>query len=225
MLKDLLNTIAVNQRVQVTVWDPADDQVEHTFASFITEVGGSLFEIAPPKDRGDKIEPHMQKDLVVGIVLEAYPNPFIFYPVIHSIQKKEGRNAYWLKILDNSDIEVIQRRRHVRIPMVLPIKIEYQLGANWLDIQARTEDMSGGGMRFTSPKLFFKGQNLKVHIQFNPDLPLMRLNAKVVFGTENRVRKHPEDTYAAACQFHELEDAEEMIIVRECFRREIGMKR
>lgn len=224
MLQELEKTLAVNQKVQVTVWDPDNDTVEHSFPSFVADVEGRFLLIAPPTTHADKIVPLMQKGLVVGIVLETYPNPYIFYPVIHSSQT-QPKPGFWLRILDSTQVEMVQRRRHVRIPMVLPVEVEYQIGPRWLEQKARTEDVSGGGMKFTGPRLFYKDQLLRLRFRFNEEADWMDLKAKVVFSTENRVKKKPDDLYATACQFYDIDDMHEMLIVRECFARELKLKR
>jgi hypothetical protein len=223
MLDELQKVLAKNQKIQVTVWDPADDAVEYTFPSFVMNRVGLLFQVASPTVHPQKIIPLLQKDVVVGAILETYPNPFIFYPVVHSLP--EDGKGYWLRIPEDTAIEVIQRRRHVRIPMVLPLDVEYQMAGQGpkLMIQARTEDVSGGGLRFNSLTLFPVGQELILHIQMNPSIPMLHLKAKVVMSMQNRLRKQADDLYTTACQFQDLDDAREMIIVRECFRRELKL--
>ncbi len=224
MLKELQAALTVNRKLQVTVWDPGDETVEYTFPSFVMSSGGLLFQMAPPTVHPTKILPLLQKDAVVGIVVETYPNPYIFYPVIQSLPPDAG-GGYWLRIPEDSQIEVIQRRKHVRIPMVIPIEVEYVLGTDKvLTLPARTEDVSGGGLRFTALKLFAQEQDLTIHIQFSPSSPRMRLKATVVFSTQNRIHRQPDDLYATACQFYDLDDTQEMLIVRECFRRELKLK-
>lgn len=224
MLKELQAALSENRKLQVTVWDPGDETVEYTFPSFVMNSTGSLFNIAPPTVHPTKILPLLQKGAVVGIVVETYPNPYIFYPVVQAVPQSAGA-GYWLRIPEDSKIEVIQRRKHVRIPMIIPMEVEYVLGKDKiLTLPARTEDVSGGGLRFTAIKLFSKGQDLKFHIQFSPSVPRMQLKARVVFSTQNRIHRQPDDLYVTACQFYDLEDAQEMLIVRECFRRELGLK-
>lgn len=222
MLEELKSVMSVNQKVQVTVWHPGDESIEYTFPSYIMGTDGEFFLIAAPSSQVDKILPLMQPGYVIGIVLETYPNPYIFYPIIHMQKNSE---SFWLKIPADPQIEVVQRRRHVRIPMVIPVEVEFQVGTKWITTPARTEDVSGGGMRLTSSRLFYKDQELRLHFQMNEEMEMMHLQARVIFSTENRVKKRPDDLYATACQFHDLGDAQEMLIVRECFRRELKSKR
>jgi hypothetical protein len=225
MLDELQKVLAKNQKIQVTVWDPDDDTMEYTFPSFVMNRVGALFMVAAPTVHPQKIIPLLQKDVTVGAVLETYPNPFIFYPVVHSLPE-DGKSGYWLRIPENTPVEVIQRRKHVRIPMVVPLEVEYQLAGlpDKLKIAARTEDVSGGGLRFNSVTLFPVGQEVMLHIQLNPSIPMLHLKAKVVVSMQNRLRKQADDMYTTACQFIELDDAREMVIVRECFRRELKLK-
>lgn len=224
MLSQLQAALSINCKVQVTVWDPADESVEYTFPSYVMATDELAFMVAPPSVQQNKIIPLLQPNLVIGVVLETYPNPFIFYPVIKSMPNGV-QGGYWLRIPPDSQIELIQRRRHVRIPMVLPIEIDYVLGDKTIRMQARTEDVSGGGMRFTSLTQFRNGQEVVIHIQFSGGQPIMHLKARVVFSTQNRVRRQQDDLYATSCQFVDVDDKQEMMIVRECFRKELGLRR
>ncbi len=223
MLSDLQKALVLNQKVQVTVWDPNNDSVEYSFQSFVMEAGGTLFQLAPPTTQAATILPLLQPGIVTGAVVETYPNPYIFYPIIHSAPLS-AQSGFWLKIPENPQVEVMQRRRHVRIPMVIPFNLEYSISGRSMAMQARTEDVSGGGMRFTSIRQFPKGQDLLILLAFNPSEPPLKLKAKVVFSVQNRLKKQPDDLYSTACQFADLTDAEEMILVRECFKRELGIK-
>jgi c-di-GMP-binding flagellar brake protein YcgR len=224
MLDDLQKALCVNQKVEVTVWDPKDDSVELYYHSYVIDVKGAYLMIAPPNENAEKIVPLMQVGYVVGIVLDTYPNPYIFYPVIHAVPDQPG-SGFWLKIQENAEVETLQRRRHVRIPMVLPIEVEYPMGPQLIRVEGHTEDVSGGGLKFTSQKLFNKGQKIRVRLQFSSETELLRLDGEVVMSMENRVRRKPEDEYVTACQFYDLDNRKEMMIVRECFRRELGHKR
>ena len=225
MLYELQKVLAKDQKIQITVWDPEDDTIEYTFPSFVINRVGLLLLIAAPTVHLQKIIPLLKKDVIVGAVLESYPNPFVFYPVVHSFP--EDGKGYWLKIPENAEVEMIQRRRHVRIPMMIPFEVEYQLPgkSDKLKLPARTEDVSGGGLRFTSVTLFPVGQELTLHIQMNPSTPMLHLKGKVVISTQNRLRKHADDLYSTACQFVDLDDTQEMVIVRECFQRELKRNR
>lgn len=227
MLQELRQALSVQQKIQITVWDPERENVEYTFESFIKDIGGLMVLIAAPATQPDKIAPLLQKDRIVGAVLETYPLPLIFYPVILGPAEQTPEKGYWLKIPEDGTVEILQRRRHVRVPIVLPLEVNYRLGSpeKALSLSARTEDLSGGGLRFTAMRSFLKGQMLSLHLKLSPNLPAIDLKAEVVTSISNRIRKQPDDLYATACRFVDLEDAQEMLLVRECFRRELEMRR
>jgi hypothetical protein len=226
MLFELQKALVLNQRVELTVWDPDNDSVEHSFQGFVMKACGSQFQLTlPPVAQAAAILPLLQPGLVTGAVVEAYPSPYIFYPIIHS-SPQSPESGFWLKIPENPQIELLQNRRHVRIPMIIPFNLEYAVSGRSMAMQARTEDVSGGGMRFTSIRQFPQGQDLLISLSINPSAPTLRLKARVVFSVENRLKKQPDDLYSTACQFVDLTDAEEMLLVRECFKRELsGFKR
>lgn len=225
MFDELKKALKPELRLQITVWDPDDESVEHVFNSVILEHAGAMLRIAPPPTtEGKAINPFMRKGLVVGVVMETYPAPFIFYPIINDTPQNVA-DGYWLTIPENTEVEVFQRRRHVRIPMTVTFELEFPIGQSTLSIQAQTCDVSGGGMLFTSSRTFPKQQELWVHLQFDPEQPKMRLRAIVVFSRENRTQKGKNDKYATACQFIGLDAAQEMLLVRECFRCELTRKK
>lgn len=223
MLSELQKALVKDQKVQITVWDPQNEAAEYTFGSYVVESVGLLFRVALPASQVTNIFPLLRCGATVGVVLETYPNPYIFYPAIHQ-EPPSLQSPFWLKIPENAEIEVIQRRRHVRIPMVIPFDLQYEIAGRPITVNARTEDVSGGGMRFTSIRLFPKDQEITVNLKLSPAEPPLRLKAKVVFSAQNRIKMQPDDLYTTACQFLELDDAEEMVLVRECFRRELGLK-
>ena len=224
MLHDLQKALKSELRAQVTVWDPDDESKEYTFNSHILEVSGLLLQIAGPAEDMEHIAPLLRKGYVVGIVLESYPLPFIFYPIIME-DFQAGSPGVQVHIPPDGDIEVLQQRTHVRIAMVMDIEVEFNSLDSAQVQAARTENMSGGGLRFSSSRLFSAEERLTIHIQLDEDEPRMHLPVQVIFSRENRIRKHPDDIYTTACKFIDLDSAEEMKIVRECFRRELRLKK
>lgn len=222
MFAELQKALSVNQKVKITVWHPQDDNIEYTYTSVIQELAGHLLLVTPPTtEDAAEILPLMALGVTVGAVIETYPNPFIFYPTIQSAPSV-AEEGFWLKIPEEPRVSVIQRRKHVRIPMVIPFSFEYLVAERWIPMTARTEDVSGGGMRFTSLRLFLMGQELSVHLPMGPSQSMLHLKAKVVYSAQNRIKKQPEDIYVTSCQFLDLDDVQEMALVRECFRRELG---
>lgn len=219
MLAEFQKALVVNQRVQVTVWDPNNDRVEFHYPSYIMDVEPPFVMLALPTKQLEEISACLQPGVVAGVILESYPTPYVFYPIMHRLQETPAA-GYWFKMPENPQVETIQRRRHVRIPMVVPVEVEYMLLGKWITLKGYTEDLSGGGLRFTSTRLFEKGQELLINLSLE-DAPRMQLKSTVVFSSENRVRRRPEDIYATACQFDDLDDQQEMLIMRECFRREL----
>lgn len=221
MLTDLQKALVANQKIQLTVWDAQDDTLEFHYHSCIQDADFPFFKVAPPiGPEAEQIAIRMQEGVIVGAIVEAHPAPFIFYPIVHSRQGNPA-SAFWLKVSENPNIEVMQRRRHVRIPMVIPVEVEFEAGTRWLSLPAFTEDLSGGGMRFTSPRRFSSGECLQLRFHVNDGQELLKLKGKVVLSVENRIRRRHDDLYATACSFYDIEDRQEMLIVRECFQREL----
>jgi c-di-GMP-binding flagellar brake protein YcgR len=222
MLAQLQKALVVNQKIQLTVWDLQNEQLEFQYHSYVMDVDTPFFKVAPPPPaQAKEIEPRLISGVVVGAILEAYPAPFVFYPIVHAPAKGNPPEGFWLKIPENPQIEVMQLRRHVRIPMRLPVKVEFTQMGKWFSIDGYTEDMSGGGLRFTSSRQFEKKQELLIHLRVENDTELLKLRSSVVYTGENRICRNADDLYATAVQFLELDARQEMLIMRECFRREL----
>jgi c-di-GMP-binding flagellar brake protein YcgR len=181
--------------------------------------------VAQPQSQQAQIVPLMQKGVTVGVLVEVYPKPFMAYPIVHALPEDE-KKGFWLKLSTDSKVEVFQDRRHVRIPMSIPFECQYRLFPQGkpIKIPAKTEDVSGGGLKFTSGVLLAVGQEIEMIIQFNPELPVMQLQGKVVMARPNMQRKRLDDLYTVACEFINMDDARETIIMKECFRRELKRK-
>jgi c-di-GMP-binding flagellar brake protein YcgR len=215
--------LVISQKVQVTVWDLEDDTIEYSFTSHITEVGGNLLALAPPSKQAELIFPLLRQGVVVGVMIEAEPSPCIFYPLVAS-KPASQQSDFWLKIPEDPKVELIQRRRHVRIPMVIPFELEYLLLGRPISLPAKTEDLSGGGMRFICTRSFLLGQQLNIKLPLPLVGQVLQLKAKVVFSAQKFQKKEAEELHVVACQFQDLDDVQEMSLVRECFRRELGLK-
>ncbi|WP_373531895.1 flagellar brake protein [Vampirovibrio sp.] len=223
MSNEWQDALVTGQKVQVTIWDAEDDSIEYTFSSQIDQMGKTMLSLAAPSSGVASIYPLLQPGVVVGVMLEINPTPCIFYPVIASKPTAEG-GIFWLKIPENPQIEFVQRRKHVRIPMVIPFVLEYMQADKPISMSARTDDLSGGGMRFTGMRLFPPAQQLRIKLPLAGGPQVLQLKARVVYSVQNSRKKHPEDLYIVACQFQDLEDAQEMALVRECFRHELKLK-
>jgi hypothetical protein len=223
MLDTLQKHLQPDTRLEITVWDPENENSEHHFTSFIEAVGGLNIRIAGPgPSKSLKITPLLAPGLVIGILLDANPSPFLFYPVVQS--RTDDGESYWLQIPPSAEVQRLKLRGHVRITMVVPFEVEYALANSLIRMKARTEDLSGGGLKFSSSKKFLKDQILRLRIQLNPELPELSLSGKVVYSSENQRPRYTDDLFVTACQFVNLTPVDENIIMRECFRRELGMK-
>lgn len=215
MLDELCNALRINQKVQITVWDPQDNAIEHQFPSYIMDVETRRFLIAPPARDTEGILSLMQPGYLAGVVLELPNNPYILYPSVYRHQiRPEG---IWFQLSSDTVIETVYRRRHVRIPMRLPLRIQHLDDSS----TAITEDISGGGIRFSTDKAYPLGVTLSLQLRFSPQGPLLELEARVL-QVERSTKLAPDELYSVACEFHNLSNAHESIIMRECFRKELS---
>ncbi len=220
---ELLNQVQPNQPVEVTVWS-ANSEEEIMFRTTVLEAVGELFLLDLPSHVDPRVFELMQPGVIVGVVMYS-AKPCIFYPTVHVYQPRSPR-GFWLKIMPDTQVETLQRRQFVRVNMCVPITILYPgiSEEDWLEVQGQTIDVSGGGMRFGCPKMFEKDQEIKIRVQFGKSQLVLTLPARIVFSRENRNRQSDVDVYETACQFFDLTEHQQTLIVGECFRRELEMK-
>ena len=230
LLDQLKNAMAVHRKLRVTVWDPEDPTFEYAFDSYILDHEGLNFKMAAPPPSAQRVFRLLTEGMVVGMVMESAPNPFIFYP---KVRVYEGRNlpGFWMKIPSDTEIQTVQRRRYVRVPMTVPIKVEHRVVDEeenytfWDAVQATTEDVSAGGLRFTSERRFEQGEDIRIRIQFSSETPSLLLEGKVVFSIENKIKRKRNEHWVTACYFVDVDANSESVIVRECFKRELELSR
>lgn len=223
MQAELRNTLKIHQKLKVTVWHPSDDTVEYTFSSVILDFQSSKILIAGPAET--EVTALMQPETLIGIVVnDKTPHPVIFYPMVERpVTKHQGKPlaGYWIRLPENCQVEVVQRRQYVRVPMTIPIQVTEP---NKRPLAASTLDISGSGLRFQSVGKYTPGTTLELQIQFSEQQPPLQLKAKVVSSQENPNRWQSQLHYVTACHFEGLDEQAEQQLVRECFRRELGLK-
>jgi hypothetical protein len=239
-LEEYLKT---NQKIDVTVWKNDTDEGT-TFYGFIKdckfsgENKGSIL-VSPPPASLSHVLSYLKPGLILGVATVFNQKPVLFYPLVQSVQR-QGIIGIWLGIYPDTQYEVVQRRKHVRIAMSIPIKVETMMEAGHFGtFQGITLNVSGGGVRFASAKLLQEGQPLHIHMRFSDEIianplpsqkptepsQLLKLPGEVVFSKVNAFSNSYEEKYVTGVRFVDLNEQQESIIVRECFRRELGMKR
>lgn len=224
LLNRLQSYLKPSQPLQLTVWDSVDDSVEYVFYGTIKESTGFLVRIAfdegvfPPQAISQ-----LKPGDILGALLEVNPTPFLFYPKLHSLNQPGRRVEIWLRLTPETNIELMQNRAHVRVTMRMPCLVGTQ--AEGAIHPAYTVDLSGGGIRFTSQALYAPEQILAVRLNFSPEMT-MAVKAKVISSENNPlVKVRPEEVYTVRCCFVELDPGQEPLIVKECFRHELMLRK
>lgn len=122
-----------------------------------------------------------------------------------------------------NEMEVIQRRQHVRVNANLDVAV-HPINEVWSPFRTMTLDISGGGCAL----ILSNGVELSTHeqVQLWMVLPLdgekyhyMSVRAELVRVFEQSGQKR------ASFRFVELTNGDRMQIIRYCFQREVHMKR
>lgn len=232
MKASLESLLSINLALQITVWlnDDDPDEAGEEFASWIKDrSAGRILVDLPPKSRPELYDGLRKPDAVVGVTFHNQVGKYIFYATVEKIQL-QGLIGAWLAL--PQDYEAVQRRRHVRVQMAIPCLLLYQGGGDQCyNIPAITLDVSGGGVRFRSAREFSMGDLLTLQFRFHEDSPLLTLKAKVVYSEKSsnpagRAGAPPSDyPIVSAVQFQDIGDSMEKLIVSECFRREMALRR
>lgn len=216
------------QNLEITVWRMDNDEEGITFLTHIKELTENAMVITLPSSQlGVKLAPILQPGTVIGAVSYGSKSPIIFYPVVMGEVTKK-MSEYRLQLPDTFE-PLAQQRRYVRVPMRIPIKVERSApSGGTVVIPANTLDLSGGGIKFDSARLFAIDEEIRIILSLTPDENPIVANAKVVmsqhsdfvvtsFSTEGSNR----GLYVTAASFINLTQQQENAIVAECFRREI----
>lgn len=219
--------IKIGQKLEVTVWlSQGGNDEEIVFPSYVKDwdPAQDLALIDPPPPAQDKlIRALLPPGTVVGMVSDSPNGRAILYPALHRYQ--EGRlQGYWLKVSNKIQREIIQRRRHARVAVMMPLEAELLDSKTRLPksgaMRGKTHDLSGGGVRFASPQPYSVGYELrlKLTLQSGP----ITLIGRVVYTAVNPNRfATAGDRFITAVQFTELSPTQERLLVNECFRREL----
>jgi c-di-GMP-binding flagellar brake protein YcgR len=216
---DIKSLLQPNQELELTVWDEEDED-GLTYTAKIKQTKANHILVDMPLS-----QPVLMRRMVVGVLVGAvaslYQDVVIFYPVIHERQDT-GEIGFWLRLPEQ--YEVVQRRRHVRVPMEIPFQVDCYVGVSRQSHDALTLNLSGGGVRFSCARQFVTGELIKLRLQLNGNTPAMTLSGEVVFSQVNGNRKGSHFEYVTAVQFKGLTHQQEAALVGECFRREIRMR-
>jgi hypothetical protein len=230
LLKTLQAHLRTSPTLQVTVWNPLDETVEYTFPASIAETAGTLVRLSPePGFFSADVPPLLQRDAIVGIFLEACPTPFLFYPKVQ-IPPAEKTGCFWIRLNEDMSIEPLRIRRHVRIPLVTPFEVALRQAGGTGEgepqyLPAQTVDISGGGLKFTSPAPFQSEQALSLRLKLDTKEPPLLLKAVVILCEEKHLPQQPSEwRYVVACRFVDPTPVQERLIMKECFRRELSLK-
>lgn len=228
-----------NRKIEVTIWESDDDEGV-SFSSSILDFRNNRIFIDQPRGQDVTIASKIKMGYLVGVVLPTENNLVMFYPLVAS-DPLQSNTGIILSISPETQFEVIQRRRYIRVPCTLPLKLELlQDGKVVHQMNARTVNISAGGMKISSAILFENEQTLWVYLRLS-DLrayestpqereasgedSMLKLAAKVVFSQNIQYPKNAEDKYMAGLCFTNLSENQEAMLMRECFRRELTLKR
>ncbi len=172
----LADCIQRGYSIEVTLWDPdLDDDAGESFQASIKDYREGRIYLDVPQPLEQRLGPHLLSGMKVGAVYTNSSQQIIFYPRIFSA-RPYGRMGYLLEITDATDYEIIQRRKHARIPAMIQVRVDlFEPGLLEALVEeseagnepasekrppmepiktfmARTVNLSGGGLRLMLPE-------------------------------------------------------------------------
>lgn len=217
--------LEVNQKLEITVWrqDDGDDEGQ-TYQTYIKDIQDDMILVHPPSAGEAGLYELMTRGTKVGAVMvQQGEGQIVFYPIIES-QQTQGLIGFWMVVGDDLQHEVMQRRRHVRIPIGLTIRLALTVEGETAQLEARTLDISGGGVRFYCRHEFQKGQVLVATIPFESG-EVVTVNARVVLCNESNKYSIDGGYFTTAASFDEITEQQESTLVSECFKHELKLRR
>lgn len=235
--------IRIGQKLEITVWDPEiEDENGYIFSSSVLDFRQNRLFVENPKGEEAFIKGKMEPGMIVGVVLPTDANLLMFYPQVGT-SPLDNHFGTILNLPPDMQIETIQRRKLIRVPFTVPVGVEILHNGDVVHkIDAATVNISGGGMRIAC--MFSLEEELRVVIYLKigdlrgkdapplevglqyTDKSVLKLHGKVVFAQENTGSTVPRnEKYVAGIYFDQLSELQQTLLMRECFRRELTLKR
>jgi PilZ domain len=219
--------------VEVTVWDPSDDNIELHFMASVKMVLGDRFRLTwagalIPKGLNASC---LQPSLKIGVLLDDSEPLILIYPKVlmaplpnqWTTETSVGfKLDFWVSLDNQTEIETIQRRKFVRIPVDVPVEVLDPKSSPEHVNHGRSVNMSAGGLRFFSNEEFPPETIVSLNIFLIPHQPPLTVKVRVVLCMEESMVLQKERNFKISGQFIELQPKYEAMIMKECFRIELS---
>lgn len=205
--------------LEITTWKDNQDDLGMTFEGRIAKVEGERFFVVPTPNVFVSVHALVNPPVLVGLMFHVQSDLYILYPTLERFEVTEEAKGLWLHIPKTIKMEMSKRRAFIRVKAELDITIMPMM------IQTKTIDLSGGGVQFACGRSMPVDQVLYLEIQFRKDEEPLKFMANVVLSRDNALKTGPNDHYAVSCQFMNLTEHQQAMLVAECFKIELGQKR
>src|SRR6478609_733715 len=219
--------------VQVTVWDSNDDSIELHFMASVKMVLADRFRLhwsGTLIPKGLK-ESYIQPGIKIGVLLDESEPLVLLYPKVlmaplanqWTTETNLGYKLdFWVTFDNQTEIETIQRRKFVRIPVDVPVEVIAPKENPGSVNKGHTVNLSAGGIRFLSNEEFTPETVVSLNVFLLPHQPPLDVKVKVVLCMEESLAVQKERCFKISGQFLELLPKHEAMIMKECFRIELS---
>lgn len=234
---DYASFLVISHKLELTAWTKkggGDDDPGETFSSYIKDADPDdptqIF-VDLPEPRQAPVVDDLVSGMVIGFSIKHETNgQLIAYARIGPITQT-GMRGMWLKVLDDYEATVFQRRAHVRVPVSCPVSVVLApsteaagLAEKKLkSVDCRLDNLSAGGARFASPIKLDKNRTL--HLVFTLEGERLSLECLVVRSQEMLGRFATlQEQFLISVFFNNLTPAQERQLVQVCFKQELKRK-
>ncbi len=220
---ELSEFVDVNDQILVTFRLPDASQQLFQFQSLIRAVANNKLLLDVPAFPGIQsvLIPNFQ--LGINFQPELPDFPTIMTTII--LFREADPAGCWVEVPPGFHQHFLKRRRHIRVPVQFPLKAFFTVNNREFPLNAQSVNLSGGGMRFTSKRLF--QENEVILLEFKPDERgnLYKVKSRVVLSQPVLYPDGTVQHYVTAVAFLNLERYEEDRLVGFCFRQELLQQR
>lgn len=192
----------------------------HPIICDIKNINADLVSLYCPPEYRDLAD-HLKIGQIVDISICSYSGIFM----LQSIVKEKKLETIVLTY--PREKERIQRREYFRVSIQRPVDIYYHDGQKDVNLNGKTIDISGGGVRFWTMNHVRAGfvAEITMHMQdvCNWHTPL-KAKGRILYTKQHDSRFTSKPGYISVIKFAEIGSKDRQLIMKTCFNVQIEMK-
>lgn len=212
-----MDLFTLTKRIDIIVENPDTGQ-RYTYSSRIEDIGEDSMTIAAPYRRGSFLPPWSGRAFSGRVAADKCA--YMFKSAL--LRYITDPIPLWI-ISPPADIKKVQMRSHVRLDIVLDVKLEFPgEGEGGSRVLATlTRDISAGGLRVAVNKPLGVGTKFKVILPL-PEAATVEATGEVIRSISP---ENPGDRHAAAIEYIDIKEKDRGEIVKFIFRKQVERRK